>query len=173
VGESTDDLRSRLLEARTIFLGSELDDEAAKAITAQLLYLQFENKVGDIHMYINSRGSSLAAALMVHDTIKLLKNPLATYAIGQAAGTACLLLASGARGKRFALPNARIGFSRLTAKTDELAKLKAMTYAAFCDATGKSLAEIERAHDAQERFDAQGAKAYGLVDEVIDSAPGF
>jgi ATP-dependent Clp protease protease subunit len=177
--ERTYDIYSRLLKERIVFIGSEIDDTVANVIMAQLLFLQFEDKRGEIRMYLNSPGGSVTSALAIHDTMKFVQCPIATYAIDRVAGVACLLLAAGKPGMRFAASRAQIRLVRLTveAKGDareaaiqaaELVKLKKAVYEILAPATGKTIHEIERAHEAQESFDAERARAYGLVDDIVE-----
>jgi ATP-dependent Clp protease protease subunit len=177
-GERTYDIYSRLLKERIIFIGSEIDDQVANVIMAQLLFLQFENKNQDIHMYINSPGGSVTAGLAIYDTMQFVKCNIATYCIGQAASMGSVLLCAGTKGKRFALPHSRImlhqpwGGAQGTAsdieiQADEIKRLKSAIYDIYSKHTGKPSTQIAKDLDRDFFMSADQAKEYGLIDEVI------
>ncbi|HZU98488.1 MAG TPA: ATP-dependent Clp endopeptidase proteolytic subunit ClpP [Planctomycetota bacterium] len=182
-GERSYDIYSRLLKERIIFITDEIDDQMANVVTAQLLFLQFENKNQDIHLYINSPGGSITAGLAIYDTMQFVKCDIATYCIGQAASMGSLLLCAGRTGKRFALPHARImvhqpwGGAQGTAtdieiQADEIKRLKNSLYDIYSKHTGKTAAQISKDLDRDFFMSAEQAKDYGLVDTVItDLAP--
>jgi ATP-dependent Clp protease protease subunit len=177
-GERSYDIYSRLLKERIIFITDEIDDQMANVVTAQLLFLQFENKNQDIHLYINSPGGSITAGLAIYDTMQFVKCDIATYCIGQAASMGSLLLCAGRAGKRFALPHARImvhqpwGGAQGTAtdieiQADEIKRLKNALYEIYAKHTGKTAAQISKDLDRDFFMSAAQAKDYGLVDTVI------
>lgn len=177
-GERTYDIYSRLLKERIIFIGSEIDDQVANVVMAQLLFLQFENKNQDIHMYINSPGGSVTAGLAIYDTMQFVKCNIATYCIGQAASMGSVLLCAGTKGKRFALPHSRImlhqpwGGAQGTAsdieiQADEIKRLKNALYDIYSRHTGKPATQIAKDLDRDFFMSGQQAKEYGIIDEVI------
>jgi len=179
-GERSWDIYSRLLKERIIFIGDEISDMAANVIVAQLLYLQFENKNQDISLYINSPGGSVTAGLAIYDTMQFVTCNIATYCLGQAASMGAVLLAAGTKGKRYALPHARImihqpwGGTRGTTadieiQAGEIKRLKGVLNRVLAHHTGNTVEKIERDSDRDFFMSGEEAKAYGLVDEVIIS----
>ncbi|MEZ6185104.1 MAG: ATP-dependent Clp protease proteolytic subunit [Planctomycetota bacterium] len=177
-GERSWDIYSRLLKERIIFLGSEVTDQSANVIIAQLLYLQFENKSQDISIYINSPGGSVTAGLAIYDTMQFISCDIATYCLGQASSMGAVLLAAGTKGKRYALPHARImihqpwgGTYGTTAdveiQADEIKRLKAVLNKVLGHHADKDVPQIETDTDRDFFMSAEEAKGYGLVDEVI------
>ncbi len=179
-GERSYDIFSRLLKERVIFLVGEVEDHMANLIVAQLLFLESENPDKDIHLYINSPGGSVTAGLAIYDTMQFIKCDVSTTCVGQAASMGALLLNAGAKGKRFALPNARImihqplgGFqgqaSDIEIHAREIIDIKRRLNVIMAKHSGKELAEIEKATDRDNFMTAQVAKDYGLVDKVMTS----
>jgi ATP-dependent Clp protease protease subunit len=179
-GERSYDIYSRLLKDRIVFLGTEVNDQVANAIIAQLLFLQMEDPKKDIHLYINSPGGSVTAGLAIYDTMQFMTCDVNTYCIGMAASMGAVLLAAGTRGKRFALPNSDImihqvsGGARGTASDVErtvefMFKLKKRLIRILSDHTGKSEEQVKLDSDRDYYMSAQEAKDYGLVDEVVKS----
>lgn len=177
-GERSYDIFSRLLKERIIFIGSEIDDNLANLVVAQLLFLQSEDAGKDINVYINSPGGSVTAGLAIYDTMQFMKCDVTTYCIGQAASMASVLLAAGARGKRHALPGARImihqpwGGAQGTAsdihiQAQEILRLKAYLNGLLAKHCGKTVEAI--GHDTDRDFFMSAAEAvtYGLVDDVL------
>ncbi len=177
-GERGWDVYSRLLKDRIIFVGSEIDDEVANLLIAQLLLLDAEAPDKDIMLYINSPGGAVTAGLALYDTMQLLRCDVATYCMGQAASLGSFLLASGTRGKRYALPHARVMIhqplggiegqaSDIEIHVRELLHLRATVNELYAKHTGQSVETI--AHDTErDRFlSAEEAKAYGLIDEIL------
>jgi len=181
-GERAYDIYSRLLKDRVVFLGGEVDDDSANLIIAQMLFLQNEDPQADIHFYINSPGGVVTAGLGIYDTMQYISAPVATYCIGQAASMGALLLAAGAKGKRFALPNARImihqpsGGARGTAsdisiQAEEILRLRKNLNDILVRHTGKTLDAIEKDTDRDRFMSSEEAVAYGLIDKVLDRMP--
>lgn len=177
-GERSYDIYSRLLQDRIIILGSPIDDNVASLIVAQLLFLQSQDPDKDISLYINSPGGVVTAGLAILDTMQFISCDVATYCIGQAASMGAVLLAAGAKGKRYALPNARIMIHQplggaegqatdINIQAQEILRLKTMLNTMLADATGKSIEEITRDTDRDNFMSAADAKAYGLIDEVL------
>ena len=177
-GERAYDIFSRLLKDRIIFIGSGINDDVSNLIIAQLLFLQAEDPEKDVNMYINSPGGSVTAGLAIYDTMQFLKCDVATYCVGQAASMGAVLLAAGAAGKRFALPNARIMIhqpwggvqgqaSDISIQAKEILRLREGLNNILAHHTGKKLPEIERDTDRDFFMSADEACKYGLVDEVI------
>ena len=177
-GERSYDIYSRLLQDRIVLLGGEVTDESANLIVAQLLFLQSQDATKTISMYINSPGGSVTAGLAIYDTMQFISCPVATYCIGQAASMGAVLLTAGAKGKRFALPNARIMIHQpwggaegkasdieITAK--EILRLKERLNHILADHSGKSYDEIVRDTDRDHFMSADEAAAYGLIDSVV------
>lgn len=173
------DIYSRLLKDRIIFLGSQVNDELANAIVAQLLFLHSDDPNKDIHLYINSPGGSVTAGLAIYDTMQYIACDVATYCIGQCASMGALLLTAGAAGKRFALPNSRImihqplGGMEGTAEeilihAKEFAMIKKKLNGILIKHTGNSLEKIEKDTDRDHFMSAQEACDYHLIDQVID-----
>ena len=181
-GERAFDIYSRLLKDRIILLGTPIDDDVANLIIAQLLFLQAEDPKKDIDLYINSPGGSVTAGLAIYDTIQVLSCGVKTYCLGQCASMGAVLLAAGAAGKRFALPNSRImihqpwGGAQGTAadidiQAKEILRLKAMLNGILAKHTGQSVKKIEKDTERDFFMSAEEAVAYGLVDAVV-SRPG-
>jgi ATP-dependent Clp protease protease subunit len=177
-GERSYDIYSRLLKERIIFIGDEIDDTLANVIMAQLLFLQFENKNQDIHLYINSPGGSVTAGLAIYDTMQFVKCDIATYCVGQAASMGSVLLCAGTKGKRFALPHSRImlhqpwGGTQGTAKdieiqADEIKRLKNALYDIYVKHTGQPLTKITKDLDRDFFMSADQSREYGIIDTVI------
>ncbi|MBI4082506.1 MAG: ATP-dependent Clp endopeptidase proteolytic subunit ClpP [Candidatus Lambdaproteobacteria bacterium] len=178
-GERAYDIYSRLLKDRIIFLGTAIDEHIANLVIAQLLFLEAEDPATDISMYVNCPGGLLTAGLSIYDTMQYVKPSIQTICLGQAASLGAILMAAGAEGKRFALPNARFmihqpwgGFSGQATDIDihakEIIRLKSMTNRILARHTKKSLKVIEE--DTQRDFfmDAEEAVAYGIVDAIMD-----
>lgn len=176
------DIYSRLLKDRIIFLGTQVNDTIANSIVAQLLYLQFDDPKSDVHMYINSPGGSITAGMAIYDTMQFISCDVATYCLGQAASMGAVLLAAGAEGKRAALPNSRIMIHQPLAgmegtATDleiharEVLKVKKRMNEILQKHTGRSLEELERDTDRDNFMTAEEARAYGLVDKVLEHLP--
>jgi len=179
-GERGYDIFSRLLEDRIIFIGSAINDMVANLAVAQMLYLQSENKKQDIHLYIHSPGGLITSGLAIYDTMQLVQCDVATYVVGHAFSMAAVLLAGGARGKRFALPHARVMLHQpwgemegtaadLSIHAEEMVKLKQWINQVLAKHTGQPLERVEK--DAEREFfmSAEDAKEYGLVDEILTS----
>jgi len=172
------DIYSRLLKDRIVFLGTQVNDQMANLLVAQLLFLQFEDPKADIHMYINSPGGSITAGMAIYDTMQYLTCDVATYCIGQAASMGAMLLTAGAKGKRNALPNSRIMIHQplagmegtatdLEIHAKEVIKVKKKMNDLMRHHTGRTLEEIERDTDRDNFMSAEEAKAYGLIDNVL------
>lgn len=177
-GERAYDIYSRLLKDRIIFLGGPIDDHVANLIMAQLLFLDSEDPKKDISIYINSPGGVVSAGLAIYDTIQYLKADVSTICIGQAASAAAVLLASGTKGKRFALPNSRVMIHQVMGgaegqatdveiQTKEILRIKKTINEILAKHSGKSIATIEKDTDRDFYMSAYEAKKYGLIDEVI------
>jgi ATP-dependent Clp protease protease subunit len=177
-GERAYDIYSRLLKDRIVFLGTPIDDDVANVVIAQLLFLESEDPDKDIHLYINSPGGSVTSGLAIFDTMQYVKAPISTICLGQAASMGAFLLAGGAHGKRFAVPNARImihqpmgGFqgqaTDIEIQTKEILRLKAKLNELLAHHTGQPLEKITKDTDRDYFMGAEEAKAYGLIDEVF------
>ncbi len=178
-GERSYDIYSRLLKERIIFLGSEVDDVVSNLIVAQLLFLESEDPEKDIFLYINSPGGSISAGLAIYDTMQYVKPNVATVVVGQAASMGALLLAGGAKGKRFSLPRARImihqplgGFkgqaSDIEIQAREMSRVKAEVNKILSHHTGKPISEVEKDCDRDYFMSAEQAKEYGIIDEIYE-----
>jgi len=181
-GERTYDIYSRLLEDRIIFIGTQIDDMVANSVMAQLLFLNKANKSQDINIYVNSPGGSVTAGLAIYDTMQFVAPDVATYCLGQAASMGAVLLAGGTKGKRFALPNARVmihqpwGGAQGTAtdmgiQVEEIMKLKKSLESILAKHCGKTQKEISKETERDHFFDAEAAQQFGLIDHVVE-APG-
>jgi ATP-dependent Clp protease, protease subunit len=181
-GERAYDIYSRLLKERIIFLTGPIYDELASLVCAQLLFLESENPKKDIAFYINSPGGVITAGMAIYDTMQYIQPKIMTVCIGQAASMGSLLLAAGAPGKRFALPNSRImvhqpsGGARgqasdIEIQAREILKLRARLNEVYVKHTGQSLEEIERSMDRDKFMSADEAKGFGIVDEVVERRP--
>jgi len=179
-GERSYDIYSRLLKDRIIFLGTEIDDATANTIIAQLLFLEAADPDKDIYIYINSPGGSVSSTIAIYDTIQYIRSDVSTICIGMAASGAALILASGAKGKRFVLPNSRImvhqplGGARgqvtdIEIQTRELKRIKDTINKILTHHTGQKFEKVEKDTDRDFYMTAQESKEYGLVDEVIKS----
>lgn len=177
-GERAYDIYSRLLKDRIVFIGTPIDDMVANLIIAQMLFLQMEDPDKDINVYINSPGGSVTAGLGIYDTMQFVKCDVATYVLGQAASMGAFLLAAGTKGKRYALPNARVMIhqpwggaqgtaSDISIQAKEILKLKDQLNKLLSKHTGQPLDKIERDTDRDFFMSPEESKAYGLVDEVI------
>jgi len=174
------DIYSRLLKDRIVFIGTPIDDNIANLIIAQLLFLQMEDSDKDINVYINSPGGHVTSGLAVYDTMQFVKPDVNTYCIGQAASMGALLLAGGTKGKRYALPNARImihqpwGGTQGTAsdihiQAKEILRVRERINKLLVNHTGQSLEKVEKDTDRDYFMTADEAMKYGLVDTVIDT----
>lgn len=177
-GERAYDIYSRLLKDRIIFLGTEIHDELANVIIAQMLFLESEDPDRDVNLYINSPGGSVSAGMAIYDTMKFIKPDVVTYCVGMAASMAAVLMASGTKGKRYALPHSRLmlhqplgGFRGQASDIDihakEILKIKAELNNILVEHTGQPIEKIERDTDRDYFLIAQEAKEYGLIDTVI------
>jgi ATP-dependent Clp protease protease subunit len=177
-GERSFDIYSRLLRERIIFCVGEVEDYMANLIVAQLLFLESENPEKDIHMYINSPGGVITAGMAIYDTMKFIKPQVSTLCIGQAASMGAVLLAAGEKGKRFALPHARVmihqpsGGSRgqasdIAIQAREILKMREVLNRVLADHTGQTVERIELDTDRDNFMDAATACEYGLIDEVM------
>ena len=175
------DIYSRLLKDRIVFLGTGVNDEVANAIVAQMLFLQSDDPKADIHLYINSPGGSITAGMAIYDTMQFVSCDVATYCIGQAASMGAVLLTAGAKGKRFALPNARImihqplagmqGTAReVEIHVEELRRIKKRMNEIMIEHTGHSLEKIESDTDRDRFMSSEEACEYGLIDKVVSKA---
>ena len=173
------DIYSRLLKDRIVFLGSQVNDEVANVIVAQLLFLQSEDPKADIHLYLNSPGGSVTAGLAIYDTMQFVTCDVATYCVGQAASMGAVLLTAGAAGKRFALPNARIMIHQPLAgmqgtaeeiliHAKELKRIKQRMNEILLKHTGHPLEKIEKDTDRDCFMSAVEAQEYRLIDKVIE-----
>lgn len=182
-GERAYDIYSRLLKERIIFVGTPVDDMVANTIIAQLLFLQAEDSAKDINMYINTPGGVVTAGLAIYDTMQYIKSPISTICIGQAASMGALILAAGNKGKRFALPNARMMIHQplggaqgqatdIEIQTREMLRIKNLLNEILAKHTGQSLAKIEKDTDRDFYMGADEAVKYGIIDEVISIVKG-
>lgn len=181
-GERAYDIYSRLLKERIIFLTGAIHDEVASLVCAQLLYLESENPSKDIAFYINSPGGVVSAGLAMYDTMQYIRPQVSTVCIGQAASAGSLLLMAGAKGKRFALPNAKVmvhqpsgGFQGQATDIEiharEIIKTRARLNEIYVKHSGQPLTAIEAAMERDTFMDAEEAKAFGLIDEVVENRP--
>jgi ATP-dependent Clp protease protease subunit len=181
-GERAYDIYSRLLKDRIIFLGAPIDDIFANLVIAQLLFLEAEDPEKDINLYVNSPGGSVTAGLGIYDTMQYVKPPINTICLGQAASMGAFLLAAGTKGKRFALPNARVmihqpmgGFQGQATEIDiharEILKIRERLNEIMAKHTGQPLEKISLDTERDYFLSAEEAKQYGLIDEVITRPP--
>lgn len=181
-GERSFDIYSRLLKERIVFMIGQVEDYMANLIVAQILFLESENPDKDIHFYINSPGGSVTAGMSIYDTMQFVKCDVSTMCIGQAASMGAFLLTAGAKGKRFALPNARVmihqplgGFqgqaSDIEIHAREILKIKGQLNQLLADHTGKPLKQIEKDTDRDNFMSAEEARDYGLIDAVLARRP--
>ncbi len=181
-GERAYDIYSRLLKDRIIFLGGGVDDEVGNLIIAQMLFLSNEDSKADIHFYINSPGGSVMAGLGIYDTMQYIRCDVATYCVGQAASMGAMLLLGGAKNKRFCLPNCKVMlhqplWGREGSATDlaiaakEIIKIRQRLYDIIHDHTGRDREVIKKDCDRDNWLDAEEAKEYGLVDQILHREP--
>ena len=181
-GERAFDIYSRLLKERIIFLSGPIDDYISNLVVAQLLFLESENPEKDISIYINSPGGVISSGLAIYDTMQFIAPEVSTLCIGQAASMGSLLLAGGAKGKRFALTNSRImihqplgGFqgqaSDFEIHAKEMLLVKQKVNEILAKHTGKTLKKVEQDTDRDNFLNAKEAKAYGIIDEILESRP--
>ena len=179
-GERAFDIYSRLLKERIIFLTGPIDDYISNLVIAQLLFLESENPEKDISIYINSPGGIISSGLAIYDTMQFVKPEVATLCVGQAASMGSLLLAGGAAGKRFALPNSRVmihqplgGFqgqaSDIEIHAKEILVMMQIVIEILAKHTGKTLKKIEQDTDRDNFLNADEAKSYGIIDDILDS----
>ena len=178
-GERAYDIYSRLLKDRIVFLGSQVDDDVANLIIAQLLFLQMEDPEKDISVYINSPGGSVTAGLAIYDTMQFVKPAVATYCVGQASSMGAVLLAAGAKGKRFSLPNSRIlihqplmsGLGGQATDIDiaarEILRIRENLNQILVHHTGQSIKRIQDDTERDYIMSADQSKEYGIIDDVI------
>ncbi|QYU68319.1 ATP-dependent Clp protease proteolytic subunit [Leptolyngbya sp. 15MV] len=183
-GERAYDIYSRLLKDRIIFLGGPIDDDIANLVIAQLLFLANEDSKADIHLYVNSPGGSVSAGLAMIDTMNFVQPDVATYIIGQAASMGSLIACSGAKGKRFSLPNARnlmhqplIGgviegqATDLEIEAREMLRIRERLYGIYAERTGQPVDKIGRDCDRNKWLDEREMLEYGLIDQVLKAMP--
>lgn len=177
-GERSYDIYSRLLKDRIIFLGEEINDAVASTVVAQLLFLESEDPGKDIHMYINSPGGSVTAGMAIYDTMNYVKCDVSTTCIGMAASMGAFLLSSGAKGKRYALPNAEVMIhqplggaqgqaTEIQIAAEHILKTKKKLNEILAANSGQDIEVVEKDTDRDNWMTADEAKAYGLIDEVI------
>jgi len=181
-GERSYDIYSRLLKDNIIFMGTAIDDSVANAVVAQMLFLESEDPDKDIQIYINSPGGSVTAGLAIYDTMQFVKNDIVTYCIGQAASMGAHLLAAGTKGKRFALPSARIMIhqpsggaqgqaSDIEISYKEIQRLKENLAAALAKHSGQNLKKVMKDMDRDFFMSADEAMEYGIIDKVLSERP--
>jgi ATP-dependent Clp protease protease subunit len=181
-GERSFDIYSRLLKERVIFCIGQVEDNMANLIVAQLLFLESENPDKDIHLYINSPGGSVTAGLSIYDTMQFIKPDVNTICLGQAASMGAVLLAAGAEGKRFALPNARTMIhqplggaqgqsSDIQIQAKEIMLIRERLNGILSHHTGQTIETIDNDTDRDNFMSAEASKEYGLIDEVLDKRP--
>ncbi|MEX1024467.1 MAG: ATP-dependent Clp protease proteolytic subunit [Planctomycetota bacterium] len=182
-GERTYDIYSRLLEERIVFIGTGIDDNVANAVMAQLLFLDKTNKSQDISIYINSPGGSVTAGLAIYDTMQFVTPDVSTYCLGQAASMGAILLAGGAKGKRYILPNSRVmihqpwGGAQGTAmdmeiQVQEILKMKKRLEQILADHSGRTAKEVSKATDRDNFMSPEEAKEFGLIDHIVSRVDG-
>ncbi|MEK7617723.1 MAG: ATP-dependent Clp protease proteolytic subunit [Patescibacteria group bacterium] len=178
MGERAYDIYSRLLKERIIFLGEAIDDSVVNTVIAQLLFLDAESSKEDIKIYINSPGGSVTSAMALYDTIQHVKADISTICIGQAASAAAVLLACGAKGKRFSLPNSRVLIHQVMGGVEgqqkdveiqarEMMRIKNQINAILARHTGQPVSKIEKDSDRDYFMTAEEAKKYGIIDKII------
>jgi ATP-dependent Clp protease protease subunit len=181
-GERSYDIYSRLLKDRIIMLGTPINDDVANAIIAQLLFLESEDPEKDINLYVNSPGGVVTSGLGIYDTIQFMKAPVSTICVGQAASMGAVLLAAGAKGKRFALPNARIMIHQpsggaqgqatdIEIQAREILKIREKLNKILADHTGQPLERIVTDVERDYFMSAEEAKQYGLIDDILTKRP--
>jgi ATP-dependent Clp protease protease subunit len=179
-GERQYDIYSRLLEDRIVFIGSAINDDVANAVIAQLLFLQKENRNQDINLFLNSPGGSVTAGLAIYDTMQYVQCPIATFCIGQAASMGAVLLAAGTKGKRHALPHARIMIhqpwggvqgtaAEISIQAEEILRLRHAINEILGRHTGKSMDRVAKDSDRDFFMSAKEAREYGLIDEIVET----
>ena len=177
-GERAYDLYSRLLKEHIIFLGTPIDDTIANLVCAQLMFLEYENADKDISLYINSPGGDITALFAIYDTMKFVRNDISTYCFGQAASAAAVLLAAGTRGKRYALPHARILIHQpyggaagqaadIEIQAKEILRMRDLLNAMLAHDSGQPVERIAKDTDRDFIMSAEESKDYGIIDEVI------
>ncbi|MBK9165290.1 MAG: ATP-dependent Clp endopeptidase proteolytic subunit ClpP [Acidobacteria bacterium] len=178
-GERAFDIFSRLLKDSIIFIGTPIDDQIANLIVAQLLFLEADDPERDINLYINSPGGSITAGMAIYDTMQFIKNDVTTICVGQAASMGALLLTAGAKGKRFALPHSRVLIhqpsggasgqaSDVRIMAEEILRMREMTSRIIANHSGQSFDQVELDVERDRILSPVQAKAYGLIDEVIE-----
>jgi ATP-dependent Clp protease, protease subunit len=181
-GERAFDIYSRLLKERLIFITGPIEDYGASLLTAQLLFLEAENPKKEIHMYINSPGGLVTAGMAIYDTMQYVRPQIQTYCIGQAASMGSLLLCAGKKGERYALPNARVMVHQPSASfygqaadiarhAQEIVKLKRRLNEIYAKHTGQTVEAIEKMLDRDTYMTGEEAKAFGLIDKVMERRP--
>jgi ATP-dependent Clp protease protease subunit len=179
-GERSFDIYSRLLKERIVFLGTEVDDTVANLVMAQMLHLESDDPDKDIHLYINSPGGSITALFAIYDTMQYIKPDVSTICMGQAASAAAVLLAAGTKGKRFALPHARILIHQphggaqgqavdIEIQAKEILRYRRLLDQILADCSGQTLEKVSKDTDRDFIMTAEEAVAYGIIDEVIAS----
>ncbi len=182
-GERAYDIYSRLLKERVVFVVGPIDDYMANVVVAQLLFLESDNPDKDINLYINSPGGVVTAGLAIYDTMQYIRSDVSTMCIGQAASAASMLLMAGAKGKRYALPNSRVMIHQPSGGTQgqatdieiqarEILYLRGRLNNLYVHHTGQALEQIERDMERDRFMSAEDAKAYGMIDAVLDRRPG-
>jgi ATP-dependent Clp protease protease subunit len=177
-GERAYDIYSRLLKDRIIFLGDGIDDHVANIVVAQLLYLESQDKTKDIKIYVNSPGGSVTAGLAIMDTMNHVKPDVATICVGMAASMAAVLLSAGAKGKRYALPNAEVMIHQVMGgaegqatdikiRAERILKMKDSLNKILSDNTGQTLKKVEKDAERDYFMSAEEAKQYGLIDKIV------
>ena len=178
-GERAYDIFSRLLKDRIIFIGTPIDDQVANLVIAQMIFLEGEDPDRDINLYIHSPGGMVTAGMAIYDTMQFVKCPVSTLCMGQAASMGAVLLAAGAKGKRYVLPNSRImihqvlggaqgQYSDVEIATREMLKMRDALNGILAKHTGRTLEEILKDTDRNNFMSATEAKAYGIVDDIIE-----
>lgn len=182
-GERAYDIYSRLLKDRIVFLGTPVNDVVANSIIAQLLFLAAEDPEKDIHLYINSPGGSITSGMAIYDTMQFIKPDVSTICVGMAASMGAFLLAAGAKGKRFALPNSEVMIhqplggaegqaSDIEIRARRILKMRDKLNAILSERTGQPIERIEKDTDRDNFMEAETAREYGLIDKVIDKIGG-
>ena len=177
-GERFYDLYSRMLEENIIFLGTPISDDVANAVCAQMLYLEYKNSDKEISLYINSPGGDITALFAIYDTMKFVKNDISTFCYGQAASAAAVIMAGGTKGKRYALPHARILIHQpyggaagqaadIEIQAKEIIRMRDLLNHMVATDTGQSIEKVAKDTDRDFIMSADEAKAYGIIDEVI------
>ena len=180
-GERQYDIYSRLLEDRIVFIGTQITDEVANSVIAQLLFLQKENRNQDINLFLNTPGGSVTAGLAIYDTLQYVQCPIATFCIGQAASMGSVLLAAGTKGKRHALPHARIMIHQpwggvqgtaadISIQAEEILRLRSALNAILARHTGQPISKVGDDSDRDFFMSAAEARDYGLIDEIVETA---